>query len=853
MLFVSFEDARRLLPEVALWKFTATELGKDAIVDAGMPKSRAEFLLKASAYPRGGQPAIACEPRARVGALDKTLRVVGNRVWKDGVQSAPEPFTEMPITWENAFGGSGFELNPLGKGAAKAKTPRGDVQPLPNVEDPRNLVRSQRDAPPPAGFGPYDLTWPQRMKKVGTYDQKWLKQRFPGFAANIDWTFFNTAPDDQQQQAPFRGDEAFTFDFMHPAKSRIQGQLPGAVARCFVNVKTASGEEFREVPTKLDTIWFFPHAERAVLVFHGTTKIAEDDAADVLQIVAACEEMGAPRPADHYRSVLAERLDKKKGALASLRDGDLMPAWPGAADGPDPREVQAGISQNLLQKNMRKRAEAEIEQERARLIARGVDPATIKLPTLPPLDPPPSLEQIIEAGDRITAEMEVQKQAAEAEKARAEEQRAAREAELRRSLVAQGIDPEPVLERLRAPQGGGPPTFSADEEIQKVRATVASGGAGPVLMALANDPKFETRLREGERKLKESYRLMAHLGSPVRSLRPEESAPLRAAVLAAVQAGESFEGRDLSGADLTGIELPGANLAGAFMEGVKLAGANLAGADLSRIVLARADLSGANLRGARLPEANLGAARLAGAQLGEANLEKATLSKADLSKAAFAKANIAQAKLDEVNCSGADFSEVRGAKLVFLKTDLSGVRFTGADLSQCTFLEVKIEGADFSGANLESATFMASRGDRALFKQARLRNMRLVQECALEHADFGEAILDGANLRGSKLAEGNFSGAHLDGADLSDCDLRRARFDAAIAREARFVRADLSEATGIGADLMNAVLQKATIKKTDLRFANLYQADLARVAGDERTNITGANVKKVRIDPKRVR
>ena len=202
------------------------------------------------------------------------------------------------------------------------QTERGEVQPLPNIEDPKRLVNSPGDRPLPAGFGPYDLTWPQRFNKAGTYDKKWMKERFPGFAGDMDWTIFNMAPDDQQMEGAFKGDESFTLEFMHPEKARLAGQLPGAVARCFVNQKTAEGEVFKEVSTKLDTAWFFPHAERGVLVYHGYTRVAEDDASDVLQIVAAVEEMGAPRPVEHYKGVLAARLDKETGAIASLRDAE---------------------------------------------------------------------------------------------------------------------------------------------------------------------------------------------------------------------------------------------------------------------------------------------------------------------------------------------------------------------------------------------------------------------------------------------------------------------------------------------------------------------------------------------------
>src|SRR5690348_15972802 len=139
----------------------------------------------------------------------------------------------MPITWANAFGGAGYPQNPLGKGYAPIRDDRGEHHPLPNIEDPRRLISRPNERPAPMGFGPYDLTWPQRYAKIGTYDAKWLEERYPGFAADFDPSYFNTAPADQQIEGFFRGDESFTLENLHPEKPVIEGKLPGIKARIF--------------------------------------------------------------------------------------------------------------------------------------------------------------------------------------------------------------------------------------------------------------------------------------------------------------------------------------------------------------------------------------------------------------------------------------------------------------------------------------------------------------------------------------------------------------------------------------------------------------------------------------------
>ncbi len=120
--FFPLDNPSALLPEVAMWKFTAAELGTVPL-DEVLPKQRAEVLVCGRAYPPGGRPQIACQVRVRLGTVDKTLRVVGDRHWERGAPSAAQLFTEMPITYAQAFGGADFALNPLGKGAAPVTTP----------------------------------------------------------------------------------------------------------------------------------------------------------------------------------------------------------------------------------------------------------------------------------------------------------------------------------------------------------------------------------------------------------------------------------------------------------------------------------------------------------------------------------------------------------------------------------------------------------------------------------------------------------------------------------------------------------------------------------------------------------
>ncbi|MHC4400594.1 MAG: DUF2169 family type VI secretion system accessory protein [Planctomycetota bacterium] len=846
-----------LASEVDMWKFLPETLGKDAVPDAGMPKSRGEFLVTGSAYQPGGVPRPKAEVRVQVGSLEKTLHVFGDRLWEEGLlrdtPSEPTPFVEMPITWEHAFGGEGFDPNPLGKGFAPVETDDGPVHPLPNVELPTGLLRSKRDRPEPAGMGPIDLMWPQRFSKVGTHDKQWLAERFPGFADDMDWSIFNLAPEDQHQHGPFQGDEQFVIDGMHPQKPRLEGCLPAMAARCFVTQRSGDAEAFREVAMRLTTVWLFPEAERYLLVFHGTHEVLEDDAADILQLLIGAEVVGEPKPVEHYQHVLQKRLDPKQAGIQALRDSDLLPATPAinAAEDEAIAEMNELLkTEGLQRKNLRGKQERQIQASRARLVSLGLDPDVHGPPELPPEEPTPTLEELPELAEKLEAEREQQKE--EAEKGKE-----ARKEEVREILLAEGFDAD-TADTIVAEQDKpicGPPQFTAEGELQRLRAIsadcVAMGCPVEEIDQYVNDPDRRQRLVETEEAMRDGYRQMAqHQAAPPR-FSGEEAARSRDAALATLQSNGNLVRQNLTGFDLSDLDLQGVDLSGAWLENANLARANLEGANLSEAVLARTDLTHANLTGANLSKANLGLAEIIRTKADGAILSEAILNKARLDGASLRGAKLDSANLMEAGFSATDMSEAALTGITFLKDDLRGLCLAGADLSQCNFIEVDVRGVDFSRAKLESANFLNSTGEGAIFTEAQMAGVRFVQKCEFPKSQFRQAVLNGANLRGTQLAESDFSQAQLAGADLSESDLSRASFYRTFARGALFVKANLAEAKLVSADLMNAILLNADLSSADLRGANLFAADLALVRSNAWTKLDEANMKKARIHPKR--
>lgn len=826
-----------LLGEVAMWKFLPTVLPPEQPLDLGLPKTAAEFLVTGSAFAPGGHPVQTVGVSATLGGLTKRLAAVGDRWIEDGLPTAPQPFVEMPMGWDRAYGGKSFAQNPLGRGIEQMPLPGvGFRVALPNVVLAQGAPRPS--SPAPVNFGPIDIAWPQRSSLAGTHDQRWLDEDFPGFARDIDWRILMAGPPDQRFQGFLRGDEEYALENMHPEEPLLAGRLPGIQPRMLIQRR--GGEGLEDIPLSLTTVWFFPAHRRLVMIHHGRTRVEEEDARDVERLVLGADMLGAPRPVAEFEAVMAARLHPDFGGLESLRESALVPADLIIPDPDMEAERQMNEEQGLLRKRGRARELKEHARERERIAALGLDPDIYGPP--PPMaeEPMPRLEDIPAVIERARAELDKAQRESDAFLA-------AREAEVAETARKTGT----AVPDHRKPIAG-PPTFSAEAKRAELEASAAdieaSGRDASVLRGMLADAATVKLWTDAEEHGRQGYLVSADQQQPAPRLDAAASAALRARLMDGRKEARRL---DLCGADLTGLDLSGFDLTEAWLDGADLTGANLSGARLQKAVLAHARLSGASLVRAELDEANLGRADLTGADLSGARLREAVLRGADLRRARLIRADLTQAVLGETLLEQADISEATAPSIVLNEAKLTGLVARGAQLYAAVFVKADLVGADFRGAMLAKANFIGIRGQGMSFGGAELSGAVFVDTCELAGARFDWSVCKGTNLRGSRLQGATFDGAMLDGSDFSDCDLQAASFDLVRARGARFVVADLRRARLIRADLMGASLSRADLRGTDLSDSSLHEADFARIHGDAETRYERTERTRVRLNPRR--
>lgn len=246
--------------------------------------------------------------------------------------------------------------------------------------------------------------------------------------------------------------------------------------------------------------------------------------------------------------------------------------------------------------------------------------------------------------------------------------------------------------------------------------------------------------------------------------------------------GADFSGQDLSGAVLAGVDLSNARFRGAKLRGTILVKANLSGADLTGADLTGADLSGATLAGVDLRSV---AAKGDGGSLAKVGLRGLT----------FSAPNWSGLELPGAALSKGSYTNWDGQTFEFDPTSLVGAYMH----------DVVLKGADLSGAFLTEVSWF---GDRATGADA-----------IMEGTHFEWADLPGLDLKQAHLAGANFGGAVLIGADLSSTTSLDRSFDGTVFTRANLKGANLSGANLRGAQLSgayvstNATTQTATLER----------------------------------------
>jgi hypothetical protein len=296
-----------------------------------MGKPLTDVLVRGSARSQRG-PVAVLDTGVRVGAARKAVRAVGDRsvvVGKDGSLSfsMAQPFTEIPLVWDRAYGGrdqhaerqfASHERSPFGKpgetniwGFTQVTYPRNaagrgyyldldrarlEGAPAPNLEDPTDPVTPDRllsatttdwiDRPVAACYEPIDVfTFPRAAFLIrpvfdtpsrpvhelgtGAVFREDLERKLD-LRALGDRRMFNSAPAGLAV-CRLDGTERVSLWNLHPRHELLEFDLPDDRPRLAIE---PPGVRSRDLQPLLQTVLIEPDLDRVTLTWAGVLEVA---------------------------------------------------------------------------------------------------------------------------------------------------------------------------------------------------------------------------------------------------------------------------------------------------------------------------------------------------------------------------------------------------------------------------------------------------------------------------------------------------------------------------------------------------------------------------------------------------
>ncbi len=563
----------------------------------------------------------------------------------------------------------------------------------------------------------------RRIRYNGTYNDKWVKTVHPGLPEDTNPLLLNSAIEELQLFSPmqkyqyFQTGEKYTLYDLHPKYKVISGSLPNISVRLFANIGTAglrvesehTNLSFTEMPTHLETVWFFPEEGLGVALYRGVAQFQDSDGLDVKQLLMAYERAeDSPRSIDYYHNVLSLRTNPDTALANLFNESQLIPE----KTQEEKQQLQAAIEQERSEKEKKIASLRQHYQQKAMDIVNknlpenspGYDDIAANINH--PADEQPAYElpeipaAVLESGDFDLTEF-LQKADKLQEQLNAEMQAKQAEMEaLADSYAEQYKDDVPVLEETleQIQQRIANPVFCEAKEL-KARNSKKNSAAIAMNTSIRQLPsqavkelaeEHDTDVDKLSENMSEAYDVLmasqkqARLASSVLTrqyqLSDEQQQYARQWVEDLIASEELLAGRDFSGIDLSGIDF--------------------SGQDMRDIMLEACDLSHCTFNACRLDGATLVAANIDGACFLSCSFVKANLSRVKGTKASFDSAIFKNSFLIEAEVENSDFSHCHIEHLVATDAHFIKSRFTSATVTQSQFLQADLSFTDWSLAQI---------------------------------------------------------------------------------------------------------------------------------------------------------
>ncbi|WP_026971596.1 DUF2169 family type VI secretion system accessory protein [Aliagarivorans marinus] len=796
--FFALGERRKLLLENKLWPLINEALGKSQVLDMGFAKPCGEVLVAGSAYAPLSKPTSESEVGLRFGEVDKILKVVGDRWRRQGWLkrvSAPQLFTKIPLSYQRAYGGPSVANNPLGAGGKGSQLERVDALggdkaiALANFFYPGEKFGLGKRPKAPAGLGQLDITWPQRSQYQGTYDERWLKTRHPGFPEDADLRLFLAAAEDQRLASYIAPGTRYQLSGLHPELAQINGTLPNLRVRIVVRQQIAGELHYFEVDNHIDTVWLFPDQLFGVAIHRGVVPISDVDGLDIKQLLLACESADdIPRPMAHYAQQLAERADPSSAINSLLNEAPLLPE--------KSPEQQARRRQLLAKAKQQQQQRIKAQTQALQTEHSALGNAELGKDVDDDLVIPPEL--IEEFDFDLSPVM-------------------AKVAEVSKKALAKA--PAQPLKRTTSPQTAT--SCISDDELIKRAMQATNPAPSTNQQSLAQAEQLQTQSHISLRQL------TPQLTQDYLPLPERQAILLRQLVEQWLAEGESIAGRDLAGADLSGLDFSGQDCRGVMLEGANLSGCAFAGSQLADAVLTGSQVDNVDFAGAMLNSANLSLLTGRDCSFTHATMDNTQLLEANLSAPDFSHATLTKVNATRASLQGAVFNSAMVSDSQFVQSDLGASCWHSAKVEALVMYEADCRASDWREASLKRCVLVGAQCSQSRWQGSTAELVQFGPGGHWDEVDLREVRWSKCGLRELTLVNCPASGALF-----VECDFCASQWRQSTLRGSSFHRSLMGDSQLAELDWRDSLLHQTNLRKTQAQQVDWRDCELREVDTD---------------------
>jgi uncharacterized protein YjbI with pentapeptide repeats len=716
-------------------------------------------------------------------------------------------------------------------------------------------------------FMPVDVMDKRRSQYNGTYDKKWLDKVHPGLPVDTDTRLFNTAAKNQQLQSGlfkspyFTAGSAYRLTDMHPTEKCLEGNLPNINVRIFAELKREPENQFIELPTVLETVWFFPEINLGVAIFRGETQVNDSDGLDVNALLLAYESAkDTPRTIDYYHNVLSLRTNIKTAMAHVFNESQLMPEKTpeeiAALDKlieQDEEEQQQVLqikrdqclqqAQDIVTKALPKGAPGSVDIQQALDDKKGAtetERSEYDIPSIPSAvlaSGDFDLTEVIAATDQLQEKLvkEMADKQVELEKLAGGylEQYGEKSGEKGQCVSPDKVS-EPLIKetlddlKLRLLT----PVYVMADDLKQQQQAAATKEIGDIINGLSDVAKLQlddaenldpSALAEAQDKLltmQRQARQSAQQSSHKKHLSDELQQQAKAWVLEVMTSGKSLAGRDLSNINLSGIDFSGLDLRDVMLENSDLSHCDFSKANMAGAVFTEAVVHSTYFNHAILTHTNFSQVKGVATVFTHANIDNSVFSDSEFECADFSHIQGASVVATTAQFTQCNFSYANVDKGLFNNTTFENSQWQHASVTESIFMESILRGSQWDESRLYKCIFVDTQAQQVSFHKARLEKVQFSSVADLEGANFSDGTFVVCGFRGVNLKNLRAHFANFVGCDFGDAQLQYADISQSIFKRSLMTLAQLDNANCRG-----ALFNETTVRKVNFDHSYLVEAE----------------------------